>query len=149
VYAEAAARSPLSDIHAPAGYSTFLAAIGLVTHQVAVVIILQHTLGVVAAVVVFAAVRRATGSAWLGLIPAAFLLLDGDQIYLEHNVMAEGITAPLIGGVLYAGVRVLERPTALWWALLLGVDVAVAGITRSAALALVPVTLDRSRDWIG
>lgn len=139
VYAQAAARSPLWDVHAPAGYSAFLAAVGLLTHQIAVVVLLQHALGVAAAIVVFAAVRRATGSEWLGLIPAAVVLLDGDQIYLEHNIMAEGITAPLMAGVLYAGVRVLERPRSIRWALGLGLLVGATAITRSAGIALVGI----------
>ncbi len=64
----AAASNPLSDAQAPAGYPAVLALLGLITRQVAVVMMLQHLLGILAAGVVFAAVRRGTGSGWLRCI---------------------------------------------------------------------------------
>jgi 4-amino-4-deoxy-L-arabinose transferase-like glycosyltransferase len=138
-YTGAALHSPLSDVQHPAGYPLFLDLVGVITRQLGAVVILQHLLGVLAAVIVFAAVRRATGSAWLALVPAGALLLDSDQVFLEHNVMAEGIVAPLIAATLYAGVRVLQDSRSLRWAAVLGFLVGVDGLTRSAAIALVLV----------
>jgi hypothetical protein len=138
-YTMAAAHNPLSDVQAPAGYPAFLAALGAITRQVAAVAIVQHLLGIAAAIVFFAAVRRASGSAWLALIPAAGLLLDSDQIYLEHSVMAEGAFAIMLAATLYAAVRVLERPQSIGWAVATGALAGVDGLVRSAAVALVAV----------
>lgn len=44
-YTTAAASNPLSDAQAPAGYPAVLALLGLITRQVAVVMILQHRSG--------------------------------------------------------------------------------------------------------
>lgn len=138
-YTAAALHGPLSDPQHPAGYPLFLEAVGLITRQVAAVIVLQHVLGVLAAIVVFAAVRRVTGSPWLALVPAGALLLDSDQVFLEHAVLSEGIIAPLIAATLYAGVRVFERTSSRWWVVTLGLLCGADAVTRSAAVALVPV----------
>jgi 4-amino-4-deoxy-L-arabinose transferase-like glycosyltransferase len=136
-YTTAAAHNVLSDVQAPGGYPALLAALGHVTRQVAAVVVVQHLLGLAAAVLVYVAVRRATGSRWLGLLPAAGLLLDSDQIYLEHSVMAEGVFGIILAATLYAGVRALERPAALRWALLAGGLVGAAGLVRAAASAMI------------
>jgi hypothetical protein len=140
-YSTAAAHGLLSDVQAPGGYPVLLAALGLITRQVAAVVILQHLLGVLAAIVFFAAVRRATGSAWLALLPAAGILLDSDQIYLEHSVMAEGAFAIVLAMTMYAAVRVLERPAAWRGAAATGLLVGVGGLIRSAAITLVVVVI--------
>jgi hypothetical protein len=140
-YATAAATSPLSDVQHPAGYPAFLAAVGWVTRQVAAVALLQHLLGMLAAVVIFAAVRRVTGSDWLGLLPAGAVLLGGDQIYLEHNVMAEGLAALPFAATFYAGVRLLEAPRSLAWGCVTGLLVAVDVLIREAAVGFAPIVL--------
>jgi Dolichyl-phosphate-mannose-protein mannosyltransferase len=135
-YASAAAHNVLSDVQAPAGYPALLAALGALTRQVAAVAIIQHLLGIIAAIVLYAAVRRATGRGWLAIVPAAVVLLDSDQIYLEHSVMAEGVLAIVLASAFYAAVRVLERPRATGWAVLAGMLIGAAGVIRSAATAL-------------
>ena len=138
-YTAAAATSPLSDVQHPAGYPAFLAAVGWFTRQVAVVVILQHLLGILAGIIFFAAVRRVTASSWWALLPAGAVLLGGDQIFLEHNLMAEGPTVTLLAATFYAGVRLLEHPASRRWALAAGLLVGLDGLVRSAALCLVAV----------
>jgi hypothetical protein len=135
-YTTAAAHNLLSDVQAPGGYPALLAALGQITRQVAAVIIIQHLLGIIAALVFYAAVKRATGSGWLALVPAAGLLLDSDQIYLEHSVMAEGAFTIVLATVMYATVRVLERPESRAWAATAGALVGAGALMRSAAVAL-------------
>src|SRR5881394_1603520 len=81
-YAAYAQQDIVGNPQHPAGYSTFLAALGIVTHQVAVVTVLQHALGVATALLLYVAVRRLTCSPWPGLIPAGVVLLNSDQIFL-------------------------------------------------------------------
>lgn len=140
-YTSAAAHNLLSDVQAPGGYPALLAALGVFTRQVGAVVVVQHLLGMAAAIVFFAAVRRATGSAWLALVPAAALLLDSDQIYLEHSVMAEGTFAIVLAAIVYTAVRLLERPGANAWALSAGALVGAAGLIRSAATVLLAAVL--------
>jgi hypothetical protein len=136
-YATAAAHNLLSDVQAPGGYPALLAALGVLTRSVAAVVVVQHLLGIVAALVFFYAVKRATGSPWPALLPAAGLLLDSDQIYLEHSVMAEGFFAIVLALAMYCAVRVLEQPGSWAWALGAGVLIGTGGLIRSAASAVV------------
>lgn len=138
-YTTAAAHNLLSDVQAPAGYPMLLAALGLISRQVAVVVIVQHVLGIASALLFFAAVKRATGSVALALLPAAGLLLGSDQIYLEHTVMAEGSFTIVLAAAFYAAVRALERPAALRWALAAGLLGGAAALIRSAAVPLLAV----------
>lgn len=73
-------------------------------------VILQHGLGVIAALIVFATIRRAAGPGWLALVSAAGLLLDRDETYLEHNIMGEGALQITLAGTSYAAVRTFEDP---------------------------------------
>ena len=138
-YTTAAAHNVLSDAQAPGGYPVLLGALGWITRNVAAVVILQHLLGIIAAIVFFAAVKRATGSGWLALVPAAALLLDSDQVYLEHNVMAEGAFTIVLAMVMYAAVLVLERPQSGVRAGAAGALIGAGALIRSAALALAAV----------
>ncbi len=94
----------------PAGYSTILAAIGLVTRQIAVTVLLQHLSGIASALLLYAATRRLTGSAWPGLLPAGIVLLDPDFIFLEHSIMSESWFLLGISAGLYATARALDEP---------------------------------------
>jgi hypothetical protein len=88
----------------------------------------------------FAAVRRPWGAGQPALVPAAVILLDGDLIFLEHNVMSEGPFVTLYACLLYTGVRCLEEPTPWFrWPALAGVLAVAATVVRSAALVIIPV----------
>lgn len=140
-YATDATGNLLTDPQHPAGYPALLALIGLLTRNIAVTIIIQHALGIVAGVLLFAAVRRLTGSARVALVPAAVVLLNPDEIFLEHNVMSEGPFLFVVTASLYAGVRSIDAPrrSAWRWAAAAGLAIALAAITRSAGLFIIPV----------
>ncbi len=132
--------SPFTDPQHPAGYSLIIAAFGAVTHRLAVFTTLQHLLGVASALLLGAATRRMTGSAWAGLLPAAMILLGADQIFLEHVVMSESWEVLASSSALYAAVRALDDPHPWWrWPLLTGVVLGLAVMIRSAALPLIAV----------
>lgn len=124
----------------PAGYSTILAAIGLVTREVAVPVLLQHLSGIASALLLWAATRRITRSDWAGLLPAGIVLLDPDFIFLEHSIMSESWFVLAISAGLYAGVRALDEPLPYWrWPLFTGVALSLAVTIRTAALFVIPV----------
>lgn len=126
----------------PAGYSAIIAAIGLLTREIAAPIFLQHLSGIASALLLWAATRRITGSAWAGLLPAAVVLLDPDFIFLEHSIMSECWFVLAISAGLYAAVRALDEPEPYWrWPLLTGVALSLAVTIRMAALLLIPVAV--------
>lgn len=139
-YAAYAGTNPLADPQHPAGYSSFLAVIGLFTRQVAVPVLLQHLLGIAAALLLFWAVRRLVGSPWPALVPAAFVLLNSDEIFLEHAIMAEGPFVFVSSAAFYASVRAIDRPTPVWrWPVIATILVVAAALIRTQGLFLLPV----------
>jgi hypothetical protein len=141
-YARFAESNPFADPQHPAGYALILAAIGSVTREVAVPVLLQHLAGIASALLLYAATRRVSGSAWAGLLPAAIVLLNPDEILLEHAIMAEGWAILATAGGLYAAVRAFDEPRPLWrWPLLAGLLLAVSVTIRTAGLATIGVVL--------
>lgn len=139
-YSYYAETSPLANPLHPDGYSLFLGAVTLLTRSVEVVVIAQHAIGVAAALVLFAAVRRLCGSPWPALVAAATVLLGADQAFLEHTIMSETLFVLLLSLTAYAVARMLEAPLRWWpWPVATGALVAIAGMTRVAGLFLVPV----------
>ena len=141
-YAEYAARNPLDNPQHPAGYSSLLALVGVLSHEVVVAVILQHLAGIAAGLLLFAAVRRLTGSPWPALAPAAVVILGGDQIFLEHAIMSEAAFTFALALACYALVRSYAEPQP-WhrWPLAAGVLIAAAATIRSQGLFLAPVAV--------
>ena len=137
-YESYARTNPFNDPLHPAGYSAILAAIGALSRQVAVTITIQHGLGLVSAVLLWAAVRRVTGSRWVGLLPAAMVALNPDAIFLEHTIMSESWATLATSFGLYAAARAFgeSRP---WWAAIAGAALGVSATIRTAGLPTIIV----------
>jgi hypothetical protein len=88
-YSDHTGRDAFADPLHPAGYGLILGALGTLTLEPAIHVALQHLLGLASALLLYFATRRVTGSGWAGLLPAAFLFLSPDQIFLEHAIMSE------------------------------------------------------------
>jgi 4-amino-4-deoxy-L-arabinose transferase-like glycosyltransferase len=139
-YAYYAAHNPLADPNHPAGYMFILEFLGLFSRQLAFAIIVQHLLGVLSALLMFAAVKRLVGSPWPALAGATAILLSSDQIFLEHNIMSESSFVFFLVATLYAGVRAIEQPGPWYlWPLATGALGALDTMIRSAGLFLIPV----------
>jgi hypothetical protein len=155
-YARDAAGGALVDPQHPAGYPALVALVGLITRDVAAMVVLQHVLGIAAALLLFAAVRRVAGSPWPALLPAAAVLLDSDEIFLEHNIMSEGPFLFILAAATYFAVRAVQASerSRCRWAVAAGAAVAIAIVFRSAAVFAIPVlgigiALGRSPDSAG
>ena len=136
------AGNPFEDPQHPAGYGLLIGTIGHLTREVAVPMLIQHAIGIGSALLLFAATRRVTGSQWAGLLPAAFLLLNPDLIFLEHAIMAESwaVLATSVG--FYAAARAFDEPEPWWrWPALAGVALAVGTTIRTAGLLVIPVAV--------
>jgi hypothetical protein len=139
VFAES---NPFADPLHPAGYGLLLGALGAVTREVAAPVLLQHVAGIASALLLFAATRRVTGSAWAALLPAAILLLNPDQIFLEHAIMSETSGVLVTSAGLYTAVRTLDEPAPWWrWPLAAGALLALAVTIRTAGLLVIPVVI--------
>lgn len=137
-----AGSNPFADPQHPAGYALILAALGAATRNVAAPVLLQHITGFVAALLLWAATRRVTGSRWAGLLPAAVVLLNPDQIFLEHAIMSESWAVLVTSVGLYAAVRAFDEPEPWWrWPLLTGVALGLAVTIRTAGLLMIPVVV--------
>jgi hypothetical protein len=141
-YERFAGSNPFANVLHPAGYSLILGALGAVTREIELPVLLQHLGGFVSALLLWGATRRITGSAWAGLLPAGIVLLDPDEIILEHAIMSEtwGILVTSIG--LYAAVRSFDEPRPWWlWPVVTGAALGVGVTIRTAGLLVIPVAV--------
>jgi len=129
------------DTFGPTCYAAFLKAVRAVWDQLEFTIAIQHLLGVAAALLLYAAVRRLGAPVWAACIPAAVTLLSGDQLYMEHTLLSEGPFLPLLAGGLYAAVRSLEGERRLAWLVLAGALLAGTALFRNVGMILPPVLL--------
>lgn len=101
------------------GYSVLLRMLSWVDDAVWLVAVVQHLLGLLTAVLVYALLRRRGCAAWLATLGALPLLLDGMQLVLEQSVLSDG---------LYQLLLVLAVVVLLWRPRPRAVEVAVAGL---------------------
>ncbi|MFL5781658.1 MAG: hypothetical protein ACJ760_10130 [Thermoleophilaceae bacterium] len=120
------------------GYSAFLRALHALVPSLAFVALVQHALGIATAVLLWAATRRISGSPWPGLVPAAIVLVGGDQALFEHAILSETLFGFLIAAAVYAGARCLDARR-VGWVLAAGALIGLAGTVRLAGVALVPL----------
>ncbi len=126
------------DFWMPAGYAAFLRLIHSMSANLEVTVGVQHLLGIASGVLAYLIVRRLGGPVWLGLLPAAAVLLSGDQIYLEHILMAESLLIFFLLAALYTVVRALDVTSKMSF-VFAGCLTASCGLIRSPALALIPI----------
>lgn len=141
-YERFAGSNPFENVLHPAGYSLILGGLGAMTREIALPVLLQHLGGFTSALLLWGATRRVTRSAWAGLLPAGVVLLNPDQIILEHAIMSEtwGVLVTSFG--LYATVRSFDEPRPWWrWPLLAGAALGVAVAIRTALLLVIPVAV--------
>ncbi len=69
------AGNPFNDPQHPAGYGLIIGALGHLSRNVALPVLIQHLIGIVSALLMFAATRRVSESQWAGTaaggVPAA------------------------------------------------------------------------------
>lgn len=142
IYFQGALESVWSDPIRMVGYSMFLHVIHAVVPHLIAVTVLQHTMGLIGAALMFFAVRRCGGSQWLGLAPAAVIALGGDELFFEHAALSDALFVFIIVATLYATVR--ASGDRIWWSAVAGLCAGLAVWDRSVGLglvALVPVWL--------
>lgn len=117
------------------GYSAFLRLSHAASSELSFATLLQHGLGVATALLLYATVRRVGGPPWAGLLPAAIVLLGGDQVFFEHALLSETLYTFLTAAAMYATARCLDGGD-LAWSALAGTLFALAATVRLAGVAL-------------
>jgi hypothetical protein len=120
------------------GYPAVLRALHGIVPTLAFVVLVQHALGIATAVLLWAATRRLTGSPWPGLVPAAIVLVGGDQALFEHAILSEPLFGFLIAAAVYCAARAPDARR-MGWVVGAGVLLGLAGTVRVAGIALVPL----------
>ena len=133
-YLESTVAGLWSDPLRTAGYPMFLRVLRAITPHLLLVIVLQHVMGVAAALLLFAIMRRLGAPTGLALVPCAAVLLSGDELLIEHALLSEAVFTPLLIATLYCAVR--ARRSGVAWAAVAGVCAGLSVWTRVAALPL-------------
>jgi hypothetical protein len=138
IYFQDAYQGVWSDPIRTVGYGMLLAALHWIVASLLFVTVLQHLMGLLAALLLFAAVRAIGGPSWLGVVPAAALALDGDELFIEHAALSEAAYILLLAAMIYAGVRAWR--SGRWrWAALAGLCAGLGVWDRGAGLSLLPI----------
>ena len=141
------AMSPSPD--RPVGYGVVLRVLSWVTRDVAAVAVLQHVLGLVTAVVIYALLVRRGVRRGVAALATAPVLLDAMQLSLEHSALSD----VLFDLVVVAAVAVLAWrpsptvPVAAVAGLLLGLSVLVRVVGQPTVLAGVLFCLVAATTW--
>ena len=125
----------------PAGYPIFLLIARELSAHLRSAVVLQHALGVGTALLLYLAVVRVARHRWVGLLPAAVVLLGGSRIYLEHAIVTESVFAFLVALALWLAVRSSKSARQLLWLIPAGAAIGAAVTFRSAGFILVPVLM--------
>src|SRR5436305_2223067 len=130
----------LNDPFGPTGYSAFLRFAHWIDPHVGFTIVLQHVLGICAALLLYGAVRRLGCPRWPALIAPAVVLLSGDQVYVEHTLLTETAFIPLLCAGLYCTARATSSPRRrAWWLAGGGALLACATLVRTVGLVVLPI----------
>jgi hypothetical protein len=119
------------------GYGLFLRALRPL-HSFALVTILQHLMGLLVAVLIYALARKRFGApAWLAVAMTLPVLYDGFEIQLEHQILSDTLFLFI---AIVAVTVLLWTPRPSWWRCgLAALLIAVSSIVRSTGLPLIPV----------
>ncbi|MEU8275109.1 phospholipid carrier-dependent glycosyltransferase [Microbispora bryophytorum] len=128
------AMRPRPDLVRPAGYSMFLRLLEAF-HSFALVVTVQHMLGLLVGVMVYVTVRRRGGPSWAAVLACVPVLLDAYQIELEHLLVSDSLFTFLVVGA----VCLAMRPPTPRSAAALGLVLAAATLTRTVGLPLIAV----------
>lgn len=137
IYFQGMFRSVWADPIRTVGYSMFLRGLHAVSPHLILVTVVQHILGLIAAVVYFLAVGRCRGPRGLGLAPAAVIALTGDEIFIEHAALSDFLFMFLLSLMLYFAMRASQG--GLRWAVLAGLCAGLGVWDRDAGIAMIAV----------
>jgi Dolichyl-phosphate-mannose-protein mannosyltransferase len=120
----------------PLGYSVYLWPLLSGPDPLRTAVIVQHALGLVCGVVIYAVLLRLGIRRWLAVVGALPILLDSYQLVIEHFVMADSLCQAL--AIFAFAILVWHRDRIPWWAIAAaGLLLAAGVLVRYAAVAMV------------
>jgi hypothetical protein len=128
------------DFWMPGGYPLLLHLLHGVTRQLWFTIAIQHLLGLAAGVILYLTMSRLGLKRWIACLPAAVVFLSGDQLYLEHQLMADSFFIFLAIAGLGAAVGWMGGKKPGWLAVASAL-LAMAALTRSVGVVCLPILL--------
>jgi hypothetical protein len=122
----------------PGGYPGFLALLQPL-HSFTLIALLQHLMGLGTGIVIYALLRRRGLPGWAATLPTLPVLFDAFQVQLEHMLMSDTLfTASVVASVVILCWN--DRPS-VWAAVVAGLLIGFATLTRSAGLPLLLVVV--------
>jgi hypothetical protein len=118
----------------PVGYSAFLSLLPL-GWGLEVVTVVQHVLGVLAAVLLYVLLVRIGVRGWLAALASAPVLLDSYLLNVEHQILAESLFHVLL--VSACAVLLWSQPLTVRPAAAVGILLAAAALTRPIGVVLI------------
>lgn len=107
----------------------------LTLHNLLLVPVLQHALGLVSGIVTYAVLRHLGVRKGIAVLGTIFVLFDPLQLVLEENILSESLFQLLV--VASLALLVWRRRPALWQCIAVGVGLAAATLTRNVGLILI------------
>lgn len=138
-YLHAAKVDLFSDGIHPPGYAFFLRVLAEISPHLQLVTVIQHFLGLVGALLLFDALRRADVPRPVALVPVAFVMLDGPELLLEHAVLSDSLFLALVEVAFWCVVRSWKGNR--WWAIGVGLAIGYASVVRIIGIELIPLLL--------
>lgn len=136
-YVSAAGGDLWSQVGHPVGYPLFLRGLHAVSDHLALVAIVQHGLGMAAAALLYLAARELGAGRLVAAVPAAVVLLSGDQLFFEQAVQSEVPFTFLVAAMVYAAARSVRGGAG--WVVAAGLALGLANGVREIALFTAPV----------
>jgi hypothetical protein len=138
-----------SDYWMPAGYALFARGMREISSELWVTIAVQHAVGLSIGVFLFLAVRRLGVKPWVACIPAGVAFLSGDQVWIEHQVVAETFMTTFLVAGLACAIRGLVPKLNIRWLAAGSAFLTYAGLSRNVGLVALPVLVICTAFWVG
>ena len=124
----------------PVGYPVLIRVITWFSGGLTALVTVQHLIGMATAVVLYWIVRSAGAPRGFACVPAAVVLLSGDQIYMEHSPLSEPLFGFLLALAVAFALRAASSPRrALAWCAAVGLTAGAASVVRYVGEALIPL----------
>jgi dolichyl-phosphate-mannose-protein mannosyltransferase len=121
----------------PPGYPLFLRILRYTFSELSFVVVVQHLLGLLTGAFLYFCVRHVTGRRWLPALPAAIVVLSGDQLLLEHSLLTEALYTFLATAAVCAVVIGTTSARAAPLLVAGGVALGCATTVRSVAIPII------------
>lgn len=127
------------DFWMPAGYPFLLQVLRRISAELWFTIAVQHLIGIATGVILFLTLRRLGAARGWAAVPALFVFVSGDHLYLEHILLADFLLTFLVAAGIGAAVPALAGGLKPPWLALASVLCGSAMLVRTPGVVLLGV----------